>query len=71
MLYLAAIFVPFVVFFQSGKPGLGLCNLCLWLTCCGAPFATGWAFFEANQYLQDERTSKIVDAVSRSRRRRD
>lgn len=76
MLYVLAVFLPFVVFFQSGRPGLGLINLCLWLTCLGAPFASAWALFQATQYLSDVRTGQIVDAIRdrdrvRRRSRRD
>lgn len=70
MIYLAAIFVPFAVFFQSGKPGSALVNLALWLTCCGAPFASAWALFEAAQYLEDERTRQVVEAIENNKRRR-
>ena len=70
MLYIWAIFFPPAVFFESGKPGLGVANLCVWITCCGAPFASGWAFFEANQFLNDKRNEDLIDAITRSGRKR-
>lgn len=62
-MYLLAVFLPPLVFFNSGKPWQGLLNGLVWLTCCGAPFATAWAFFEAGQYLDDCRTRAITRAI--------
>ena len=74
MLYLWSIFCPPMVFFLTKQTGAGLINLCIWLTCCGAPFASAWALFAASQWLDDERTREITDAIrdgSRAGQRRD
>ena len=73
MLYLWAIVFPPAVFFTANQPGAGIINLFLWLTCCGSPFASGWALWVAAQYLEDERIDRLADAFregSRSGRRR-
>ena len=74
MLYFWSILCPPMVFFLTKQTTAGLINFCLWITCCGAPFASGWALFAASQWLDDERTREITDAIrdgSRAGQRRD
>lgn len=62
-LYLWAVFCPCVVLFKTDQGGLGAANLILWLTCCAAPFASGWAMFAAYQALEDQRARELADAM--------
>ena len=66
MRYLLALLFPWAVFFTMGKIGQGILCLLLQLTIIGWLPATIWAFISIAGYHADQRTDRIVDAVSRN-----
>ena len=66
MRYLLALFFPFAVFFTMGKIGQGILCLILQITIIGWPLATIWAFISIGGYHADQRTDRIVNAMSRN-----
>ena len=66
MRYLVALLFPWITFFTMGKIGQGILCLILQLTFIGWPLATIWAFISIAGYHADQRTDRIVNAVSRN-----
>jgi uncharacterized membrane protein YqaE (UPF0057 family) len=66
MRYLLALLFPWAVFFTMGKIGQGILCLLLQLTIIGWLPATIWAFISIGGYHADQRTDRIVNAISRN-----
>ena len=66
MRYVLALFFPFAVFFTMGKIGQGIVCLILQITIIGWLPATIWAFISIAGYHADQRTDRIVNAISQN-----
>ena len=66
MRYLLALLFPWAVFFTMGKIGQGIVCLLLQITIIGWLPATIWAFISIGGYHADQRTDRIVNAISRN-----
>jgi uncharacterized membrane protein YqaE (UPF0057 family) len=65
MRYLIALFLPWLSFFTMGKVFQGFICLILQLTLIGWLPATLWAFVSISNYKADQRTDRILRAVSK------